>query len=298
MFAKRAKQSSPAAASVGRRQPNRTVRTRPARRSHRTARARARRADARSPRALREQLDAATFKVEVLEKSYAKQLADTRDKLAAIEAELQEKNEILANLGGGHEHTLRELNDALTVIKVLKTERDKLRKQIAQGGFRQPSETARRERCSPTVTGDAGRRAAARSTRSSPTPVGPRRKSRSAGSGHASAQVAAQDTPHEEMLAPDLVFTGKDKRKRRRALALVPLHERRTRLLAFVVPLKAERLLAQDRRLEAAPRLDLEVVERAAVRAQAVRNAGREIDERAGLDLLRAVRRPRPCRGL
>ena len=33
---------------------------------------------------LREQLDAATFKVEVLEKSYAKQLADTRDKRAAI----------------------------------------------------------------------------------------------------------------------------------------------------------------------------------------------------------------------
>ena len=49
--------------------------------------------------------------------------------------------------------------------------------------------------------------------RSSPTPVGQRRKSRSAGSGHANAQVAAQDTPHEEMLAPELVFTAKDKEK-------------------------------------------------------------------------------------
>ena len=78
----------------------------------------------------------------MLEKSYAKQLADTRDKLATIETDLQEKNQLLANLGGGHEHTLRELNDALTVIKVLKTERDMLRKQLAQGGFRQPSDRA------------------------------------------------------------------------------------------------------------------------------------------------------------
>ncbi len=37
------------------------------------------------------------------------------------------------------------------------------------------------------------------------------KKKPEAGSGHASAQVASQDTPHEEMLAPDLVFTGKDR---------------------------------------------------------------------------------------
>ena len=93
---------------------------------------------------LRESLDAATFQNEILEKSYAKQLAEVRDKRAALEAELQEKDEILAGLGGGHEHTLRELNDALTVIKVLKKERDQLRKQIAKGGsFRQPSETTK-----------------------------------------------------------------------------------------------------------------------------------------------------------
>ena len=93
---------------------------------------------------LRESLDAATFKIEILEKSYATQLAEARDKLAATDSELKEKEEILANLGGGHEHTLRELNDALTVIKVLKTERDQLRRQMAQGGFRQRSETKAR----------------------------------------------------------------------------------------------------------------------------------------------------------
>ena len=94
-------------------------------------------------KSLRESLDAVAFQKEILEKSYAKQLGETREKLSALEAELKEKDEILANLGGGHEHTLRELNDALTVIKVLKQERDRLRKQIAEGGFRQPSKTSK-----------------------------------------------------------------------------------------------------------------------------------------------------------
>ena len=108
---------------------------------------------------LRESLDAATFKTEILEKSYAKQLAEARDKRAAIEAELEEKNQILGNLGGGHEHTLRELNDALTVIKVLKNERDKLRKQIAQGGLRPQSDRPTRARI-PSDTRGAFRAAA------------------------------------------------------------------------------------------------------------------------------------------
>ena len=160
---------------------------------------------------LREQLDAATFKVEVLEKSYAKQLADTRDKLATIDADLQEKNQLLANLGGGHEHTLRELNDALTVIKVLKTERDMLRKQIAQGGFRQPSDRPTRAQLT-VVTGDAGDGGGTINALIANAGWAEKKKP-DAGSGHANAQVASQDTPHEEMLAPELVFTAKDKEK-------------------------------------------------------------------------------------
>ena len=177
---------------------------------------------------LREQLDAALFKIEILEKSYAKQLAEVRDKRTAIETELQEKNEILANLGGGHEHTLRELNDALTVIKVLKTERDKLRKQIAQNGFRQPSERPTRAR---QLVEDAGgvdnlggfdNTSSIDSTSSGETinaliaNTSWADKKPEVGSGHASAQVAGQpETPHEEMIAPDLVFTEKDKEEER-----------------------------------------------------------------------------------
>jgi hypothetical protein len=142
-----------------------------------------------------------------------------RDKLAAVETELKEKNEILEGLGGHHEHTLRELSDAIAVIKVLKKERDQLRKQVAQGGFRQPND---RSNDRPTIA-----------ARLLGEPVAPRtvedtsdgtinslianeswaeRKPR-IGTGQATAKVEAPDPPlsKEEMLSPDLVFTEKDK---------------------------------------------------------------------------------------
>lgn len=161
--------------------------------------------------AIRQALDASTFKLEILEKSYAKQLAEVRDKRAAIESELKEKEEILAGLGGGHEHTLRELSDALTVIKVLKAERDKLRKQIAEGGFRQPGGSQKNER--PT-------RAALLMDETSDGTINSlianagwaEKKPAAVGTGHASAQVSEQESsPSEEMIAPDLVFTEKDR---------------------------------------------------------------------------------------
>jgi hypothetical protein len=180
---------------------------------------------------LRESLDAATFKIEILEKSYAKQLAEARDKLAATESELKDKEEILANLGGGHEHTLRELSDALTVIKVLKKERDQLRKQIAEGGFRKAGPGTTKARA---LLGDDARGLMpapgddTRSGTSEPSHddtsgntinalianAGWSEKKAGVGTGQATAQVETpQQQPQEEMLAPDLVFTAKDKEK-------------------------------------------------------------------------------------
>jgi hypothetical protein len=172
-----------------------------------------------SRESLQEELDAARFKIEMLEKSYAKQLSELRDKRAALEAELKEKEEILAGLGGPHEHTLRELSDAIAVIKVLKKERDQLRRQIAQGGFRQPSDHANDR---PTIA-----------ARLLGEPLAPRgvedtsdgtinslianeswaQKKPHVGTGQASAKVEAPEPPlsKEEMLSPDLVFTEKDK---------------------------------------------------------------------------------------
>ena len=183
---------------------------------------------------LRESLDAVAFQKEILEKSYAKQLAETREKLSAFESELKEKDEILANLGGGHEHTLRELNDALTVIKVLKQERDRLRKQIAEGGFRQPTKTTTKARALLDPGDYAGASSANASNRDTSggaadtsdddtsggtinaliANAGWAEKKPGLGSGQATAQIEApQEQPQEEMLSPDLVFTAKDKEK-------------------------------------------------------------------------------------
>ncbi len=164
---------------------------------------------------LRESLDAATFKIEILEKTYAKQLTEARDKRAVIEADLEEKNQILANLGDGHEHTLRELNDALTVIKVLKNERDKLRKQMAQGGFRPPSDRPTRAQAllgepiqDPKM--DASGDTAGETINALIANTSWAERKPELAAGHASAQ-AADEAPHAEMIAPDLVFTDKDK---------------------------------------------------------------------------------------
>jgi chromosome segregation ATPase len=176
---------------------------------------------------LREQLDAAAFKIEILEKSYATQLAEAREKSAAVDAELKEKTELLSNLGGGHEHTLRELNDALTVIKVLKKERDLLRKQLTQGVVARPRGEISKARA--LLGDDAHGVLPTTSDRDAVDSAGDdtsggtinaliasagwaEQKSSGAGSGHSSAQVAAPETPQTEMIAPDLVFTEKDER--------------------------------------------------------------------------------------
>ena len=197
---------------------------------------------------LRQELDATAFKTETLEKSYAKQLAEVRDKLASVQSELKEKDEILAGLGGDHEHTLRELSDALTVIKVLKKQLDQLKKQNAQGGPRQradkttkarellgndayglmPAESDDNRVATRASSGDdtrassgAYKRAPSDDTTSDGTinsliaNAGWAVKKAGIGTGQATAKVEAPEPEpsKEEMLSPDLVFTEKDKEK-------------------------------------------------------------------------------------
>lgn len=216
MFAKRAKPSSPPPPPS---HDGQTAESGPDRRDEQIETLERDLAEQRdAAKSLREALDAATFKIEILEKSYATQLAEVRDKRASLEAELKEKDEILANLGGGHEHTLRELNDALTVIKVLKKERDQLRKQIAEGGFRPRGESKARA----LLGSDDDTRAVPHDTSNDDTSGGTinalianagwAEKKPAVGTGQATAQVeSAQEPAHHEMLSPDLVFTAKDK---------------------------------------------------------------------------------------
>src|SRR5688500_1746783 len=56
---------------------------------------------------LRQELDPARCNIEMLENIYAKQPAELLAKRSSLEPELKEKDEILAGLGGPHEHTLR-----------------------------------------------------------------------------------------------------------------------------------------------------------------------------------------------
>ena len=172
---------------------------------------------------LQQELDATAFKTDTLEKSYAKQLAEVREKLATTQSELKEKEEILSGLGGPHEHTLRELSDALSVIKVLKKQLDQLRKTSSQGGsFRQqhPDITKARALLGDDAqglipvaggpgddTGDGTINALiANSSWSAKKP----------GVGRGQATATVEPTPERtqvEMLSPDLVFTEKDKER-------------------------------------------------------------------------------------
>ena len=193
---------------------------------------------------LQQELDATAFKTETLEKSYAKQLAEVREKLATTQAELKEKEEILSGLGGPHEHTLRELNDALTVIKVLKKQLDQLRKTNTQAGnFRQQhAETTKarallgddarglmpiagdERRGGPGASPGDDRRAAPSVAPGDDTSDGTinaliantswSEKKPGIGRGQATATVETTPEPTQvEMLSPDLVFTEKDKEK-------------------------------------------------------------------------------------
>src|SRR5262245_10214078 len=72
-------------------------------------------------------------------------------------------------------------------------------------------------------------------------------------------------------------------------LTLVPLHQFFIRNLTFVVPLQTEGFLAQNRRLETSPRLNLKVIEWPAMRAETVGRTWGKIDESAGFDLFEVV---------
>jgi hypothetical protein len=153
---------------------------------------------------VREALDAATFKVEVLEKSYAKLLADTRQRLTATEQALADTSKVLGALDGGHEDALRALNDARAENKTLTAERDELRKQLAAEGFRERGQkVARASHAYPTaaptdVGGTINELIKDAAWTHRPTATEP---------AHTSAKVAEPDAPPEVMLAPDLVFT-------------------------------------------------------------------------------------------
>jgi chromosome segregation ATPase len=156
---------------------------------------------------LREAADAQKFKLEILEKSYTKQLADTRQRADVATKELTELKAKLAQHGTGGEETLKKIEDLHSELLNVTAERNKLREQLAKsdtrrgGGYGNKTEPRRPlDESSDTINSliknagiDSG-------------PEKPR-----GGDSNLNARVKLEQGSAEIMVSPDLIFTEKDK---------------------------------------------------------------------------------------
>ncbi len=151
---------------------------------------------------LREESDGFRFKIEILEKSYAKQLADTRAKLATAEAALAEHKANQMAYGADHEEAVRLLKEARTELAQSKLERDQLRSQAKRSGW-----------VAPSAASDASQTDEGTINQLMAGPAWLTKREAPASGSNLDAKVAApENEPVEDMLAPELVFT-KDKDK-------------------------------------------------------------------------------------
>jgi chromosome segregation ATPase len=147
---------------------------------------------------LRETIDGLHFKAEVLEKSYAKQLADTRSRLATAEQALAEQKQKESEYGTGHEETVRLLRDARAELEQAKLDREQLRAQLRRGqGW--------------SGSGTHAEPAEASEGTINQLMAGPgwiTKRSASSGDSNLEAHVSgADEAPVEPMIDPALVFT-------------------------------------------------------------------------------------------
>jgi chromosome segregation ATPase len=82
---------------------------------------------------LRATVEDLRFKATILEKSYAKQLADARARAEAAERGLAEEKARLAGIDGNHENTLRILAETRGQLANVAAERDMLLSNFAPG---------------------------------------------------------------------------------------------------------------------------------------------------------------------
>jgi uncharacterized membrane protein YccC len=81
--------------------------------------------------ALRESANELRFKLEILEKSYAKQLEDAKQRAESAERRNDENGARLAELDAAREDAIELLADARTELDRLMAERDQLKRQLA-----------------------------------------------------------------------------------------------------------------------------------------------------------------------
>lgn len=137
------------------------------------------------------------FQLQVLEKSYSKQLADARQRCEAAERELGEHKARLAELGTGGEDTFKLLRDARAELARANAEIERLRAELA----------ARRDGKAPGYRRDAETSLADGTINQLMSVSDWVRDRKEAAGGHLHAQVQAEPEAPIEMIAPELVFT-------------------------------------------------------------------------------------------
>jgi hypothetical protein len=154
--------------------------------------------------ALREANGALSFKLEILEKGYSKQLADARQKMESAVKELTEHKTRLAELGTGGEDTLRLLAETRAELNQVKADRNRLKDQVARGGGPRPAAIL--------GTGDDGGDTSSTINALIMAPGAKAGRERApASDSNLGQRVRAEETPSVEMLSPDLIFTKTDK---------------------------------------------------------------------------------------
>ncbi len=149
---------------------------------------------------LRTTVDDLRFKIDILEKSYAKQLEDARQRRDTAESELAAERARIAEHGAGGEETVKLLTEVRADLARITAERDDLRSRLTRS---EKSEPWRKEpRISTTPAHDQ--------TLTIDDLLATSRwrvERRAAGDGHSNAQVKADQDAPDEMIAPELVFT-------------------------------------------------------------------------------------------
>jgi hypothetical protein len=157
---------------------------------------------------LREGSDALRFQLEILEKSYAKQLADARQRTDKATKELAELKAQMAQFGLDGEDTAKILSELRADLLNVRAERNHLLAQLGRpdasrgGSYGGRSSTHKSgDDTSDTINAmitDAGLQDA--------------RGRDDPGDGILKARVKLEQGPSEIMLSPDLIFTEKDKK--------------------------------------------------------------------------------------
>ncbi len=147
---------------------------------------------------LRKAAEESRFKAEILEKSYAKQLKDARLRSEAAERELADLKTRMAELETAHEDAKRLLTKARTEVEFSPSNRVHLRKALASTDG---TEIDKHDAESPGEEGSLTINELMRDSNwaEEQPPVGREKV-------HPETQTD-QDSPPEEMISPDLVFT-------------------------------------------------------------------------------------------